>query len=76
MEYEKLQKIISVVLGIEPEQVTMDDDFIDDLGADSLDVYQIIISIEDEFDIQINEEDAMKVKKVSDAVEMIKNAIN
>ena len=76
MEYEKLQKIISEVLGIEPEKVTMDSSFIDDLGADSLDVFQIIMAIEEEFDIEIDNEVAEHISTVSDAVEQIKNAIN
>ncbi len=76
MEFEKLQKIISEVLGIEPEKVTMDSSFIDDLGADSLDVFQIIMAIEEEFDIEIDNEVAEHITTVSDAVEQIKNAIN
>ena len=76
MEYEKLQKIISEVLGIEPEQVSMDAAFIDDLGADSLDVFQIIMAIEEEFDIEIDNDVAESIVTVSDAVEQIKNAIN
>ncbi|MBR4724896.1 MAG: acyl carrier protein [Lachnospiraceae bacterium] len=76
MEFEKLQKIISEVLGIEPEKVSMDSSFIDDLGADSLDVFQIIMAIEEEFDIEIDNEVAEHITTVSDAVEQIKNAIN
>lgn len=76
MEYEKLQKIVSEVLGIEPEQVSMDAAFIDDLGADSLDVFQIIMAIEEEFDIEIDNDVAESIVTVSDAVEQIKNAIN
>ena len=54
----------------------MDTTFVDDLGADSLDVFQIIMGIEEEFDIEISNEDAEKIVSVGDAVEQIKNAIN
>ena len=76
MEFEKLQKIISEVLNVEPEKITMDTTFIDDLGADSLDVFQIIMGIEEEFDIEISNENAENIVTVRDAVEQIKNAIN
>ncbi len=76
MEFEKLQKIISEVLSIEPETISMDSTFIDDLGADSLDVFQIIMAIEEEFDIEIDNDVAESIVTVSDAVEQIKNAIN
>lgn len=54
----------------------MDTTFVDDLGADSLDVFQIIMGIEEEFDIEIENEEAEKIVTVSDAVEQIKNALN
>ncbi|MCR5204403.1 MAG: acyl carrier protein [Lachnospiraceae bacterium] len=76
MEFEKLQKIISEVLNVDPDEVSMDTTFIDDLGADSLDVFQIIMGIEEEFDIEISNEDAENIVTVRDAVEQIKNAIN
>jgi len=76
MEFEKIQKIISEVLSIEPEEIKMETTFVDDLGADSLDVFQIIMGIEEEFDIEIANEDAEKIVTVSDAVEQIKNALN
>ena len=76
MEFEKLQKIIAEVLNVDPAEVTMDTTFIDDLGADSLDVFQIIMGIEEEFDIEISNEDAENIVTVRDAVEQIKNAIN
>ena len=58
------------------EEITMDTTFVDDLGADSLDVFQIIMGIEEEFDIEISNEDAEKIVTVGDAVEQIKNAVN
>jgi acyl carrier protein len=76
MEFEKLQEIIAEVLNVDADEITMDTTFVDDLGADSLDVFQIITSIEDEFDIEIANEDAEKIVSVGDAVEQIKNALN
>ena len=76
MEFEKLKKVIADVLNVDPEEITMDTTFVDDLGADSLDVFQIIMGIEEEFDIEIANEDAEKIVSVGDAVEQIKNAIN
>ena len=76
MEFEKLQEIIAEVLNVDPEEITMDTTFVDDLGADSLDVFQIIMGIEEEFDIEISNEDAEKIITVGDAVEQIKNAVN
>jgi acyl carrier protein len=76
MEFEKLQNIIAEVLNIDAEEITMESTFIDDLGADSLDVFQIIMGIEEEFDIEIPNEEAEKISTVADAVEQIKNALN
>ena len=75
MEFEKLQKIISEVLNVDEDEVTMETSFVDDLGADSLDLYQIIMGIEEEFEIEIANEEAEKIATVGDAVEQIKNAI-
>jgi acyl carrier protein len=76
MEFEKLQKIISEVLNVEEDEITMETTFVDDLGADSLDIFQIIMGIEEEFDIEIANEDAENIVTVSDAVEEIKKAMN
>ena len=76
MEFEKLKKIIAEVLNVDHDEITMETTFQDDLGADSLDVYQIIMGIEEEFDIEIPAETAEQVTTVEDAVEMIKNAVN
>ena len=76
MEFDKLREIIAEVLNVDADEITMDTTFVDDLGADSLDVFQIITSIEDEFDIEIANEDAEKIVSVGDAVEQIKNALN
>lgn len=76
MEFEKLQGIIAEVLNIGLEEVTMAASFVDDLGADSLDIFQIIMGIEEEFDIEIPNETAEQIVTVGDAVEQIKNALN
>lgn len=76
MEFQKLKEIIVDVLNVNEEDVTMETTFVDDLGADSLDVFQIIMGIEETFDIEIENEDAEKIVTVGDAVEQIKNAIN
>ncbi|NLC19136.1 MAG: acyl carrier protein [Clostridiales bacterium] len=76
MEFEKLQKIISEVLNVGEDEITMDTTFVDDLGADSLDIFQIIMGIEEEFDIEIANEDAENIVTVGDAVEQIKKALN
>lgn len=72
MEFEKLKGIIADVLNVDEEEITMDTMFTDDLGADSLDVYQIIMGLEEEFDIEIPQEEAEKIVSVGDAVEQIK----
>ena len=72
MEFEKLQKIIAEVLNVDADEITMDTTFVDDLGADSLDVFKIIMGIEEEFDIEIPNEEAEKIVSVGDAVEQIK----
>ena len=76
MEFEKLKKIIAEVLNVDPDEITMETTFQDDLGADSLDVFQIIMGIEEEFDIEIPNEEAEKIVTVGDAVEQIKKAVS
>lgn len=76
MEFEKLRDIIVEVLNVDETEVTMESTFIDDLGADSLDVFQIIMCIEEEFDIEIPNEEAEKIVTVGDAVEQIKKAVS
>ena len=76
MEFEKLKNVIAEVLNVDPDEITMDTTFIDDLGADSLDVFQIIMGIEEEFDIEIPAEKAEKISTVEEAVELIKGALS
>ena len=75
MELEKLKKVIAEVLSVDPEEITPETTFMDDLGADSLDIFQIIMGLEEEFDIEIPPEKAEKITTVGDAVEMIKSEI-
>ena len=76
MEFEKLKAIIADVLNLDENDIHMDSTFVDDLGADTLDIFQIIMGIEETFDIEIDNEDAEKIVTVGDAVEQIKNATN
>ncbi|MCR5831399.1 MAG: acyl carrier protein [Lachnospiraceae bacterium] len=76
MELEKLKKIITEVLNVDESEITMDTKFIDDLGADSLDVYQIIMGVEEEFDIEIDVDNAESIVTVADAIEQIRAAIS
>ena len=76
MVFEKVKGIIMDQLDVEEDAVTMEASIIDDLGADSLDIFQIIMGIEEAFDIEIPTEEAEKIVSVGDAVEQIKNALN
>ncbi|MCQ2538039.1 MAG: acyl carrier protein [Lachnospiraceae bacterium] len=76
MEFEKLRTIIADVLNVSQDDITPETTFIEDLGADSLDVFQIIMGIEEEFDVEIPNEAAEKIVTVNDAVEQIKAALN
>ena len=76
MEFEKLKKVIAEVLNVAPDEITMETTFLDDLGADSLDVFQIVMGIEEEFGIEIPAEKAEKISTVEEAVELIKGALN
>ena len=75
MEFEKIKKIIAEVLNMDEDTITMESTFADDLGADSLDVFQIIMGVEEEFEIEIPNEEAEKIVTVGDAVEQIKNRL-
>lgn len=71
MEFEKLQMIIAEVLSIEPEDVRPEMSFVDDLGADSLEVFQIIMGIEDSFDVVIDEDAIESIQTVEQALQAI-----
>ena len=76
MEFEKMQDIIAEVMNVPKEDITPDTKFVDDLGTDSLDIFKIIMGIEEEFDIEINNDDAEKIVTVQDAVDQIKNVLD
>ena len=75
MELEKLQQIIAEVLNVDASEVMPGTTFTDDLGADSLDLYQISLGVEDAFDIEIPQEEAEKIVTVGDAVELIQSVV-
>lgn len=74
MEFKKLKQVIAGVLSVDPEEITTETTFVEDLGADSLDVFQIILGIEEEFDIEISQEMAERIATVGEAVDLIKNS--
>lgn len=69
--FDKVKGIIVEQLGVEEEEVTMGASFIEDLGADSLDIVELVMALEEEFDLEIPDEDAEKIKTVADAVKYI-----
>ena len=72
MEFEKLQGIIAEVMNVSEDDITTSTTFVDDLGADSLDIFEIVAAIEEQFDIEIPQEEAEKIVTVGDAVEQMK----
>ena len=73
---EKVKEIIVDQLGVDDKQVTATASFIDDLGADSLDTVELVMALEEEFDIEIPDDEAEKIAKVQDAIDYIKNRTN
>ena len=73
---EKVKEIIVDQLGVDDKQVTTSASFIDDLGADSLDTVELVMALEEEFDIEIPDDEAEKIAKVQDAIDYIKNQTN
>ena len=73
---EKVREIIVDQLGVDEKQVTDEAAFIDDLGADSLDTVELVMALEEEFDVEIPDEEAEKIAKVQDAIDYIKNNTN
>lgn len=69
--FDRVQAIVAEQLGVDPEKVTPDAEFVQDLNADSLDLVELIMSLEEEFGVEISDEDAEKIVKVSDAMEFI-----
>jgi len=72
MIFDKIKDIISDQLGIDADEISMDSSFVDDLGADSLDIVELIMALEGEFDMEIPDEEAEKIATVGDVVEYIK----
>ncbi|MDD6351249.1 MAG: acyl carrier protein [Lachnospiraceae bacterium] len=76
MEFDTLKQIIADVLGVDPEEITEDTTFTDDLGADSLDLYQILLEVQDRLGIEIDENKVQDITTVGQALEMIEDAKN
>ncbi len=70
---DKIKGIVVEQLGVDADQVTEDASFVDDLGADSLDTVELIMAFEEEFDVEIPDEDAQKIKTVKDVIEYIES---
>ncbi len=68
---EKVKQIVAEQLGVEDDQVTGNAAFMDDLGADSLDTVELVMALEEEFDVEISDEDAEKIATVQDAISYI-----
>lgn len=75
MELEKLKKVIAEIMNVEEAVITEETTFVDDLGADSLDIFQIIMEIEAEYDIEIANETIEQIQTVKDAAEAIRSII-
>lgn len=76
MEFEKLKQVIADVLNVDPEEITMETTFMEDLGADSLDIFQIVMGIEEEFDLEIPAEKVERIATVEEAVNLIMDSRN
>ncbi|RLB67954.1 MAG: acyl carrier protein [Deltaproteobacteria bacterium] len=68
---ERIKKIVAEQLGVEEDQVTVEASFMDDLGADSLDTVELVMALEEEFDIEISDEDAEKIQTVQNAIDYV-----
>ena len=75
MEVDLLKEIIAEVLNVDAAEITTETTFVDDLGADSLDVFQIIMGVEEKLNIEVDTEAAEKLSTVGDAVELIKKTV-
>ena len=73
MVFEKVKKLIVEQLGVEEDDIAMESSFIDDLGADSLDIVELIMALEEEFSLEIPDNEAEKITTVGDAVSYIQN---
>ena len=75
IDFEKIKKIIVDQLGVDDSEVTMEASFVDDLGADSLDTVELVMALEEEFGIEISDDDAEKIITVGDAIKYIETHI-
>ena len=75
MELDKLRGVIAEVLCVDTKEITEETTFVDDLCADSLDLYQIVMGIEEEFSIEISQTDAEKIRTVGEAVRLIRGSV-
>ena len=75
MEFDLLKEIIAEVLNVDAAEITAETTFVDDLGADSLDVFQIIMGVEEKLNIEVDTDAAEKLSTVGDAVELIKKTV-
>lgn len=73
--FEKIQEIVAEKLSIDADEITLDSSFVDDLNADSLDIVELIMALEDELDMEIPDEDVEGFKTVGDVVEYVKNHV-
>jgi len=73
---DDVKKVITELLSVEESAVTESAKFVDDLGADSLDTVELVMALEEKFDIEISDEDAQKIKTVGEAVEYIEKKLN
>ena len=76
MEFDKLKEVIAHVLNVDPKEITLETTFTEDLGADSLDVFQIVMGIEEAFEIEIPAEKVEHITTVGEAVELIKGSMS
>jgi len=72
---ERVKELVVEQLGVDAEEVTNEASFVDDLGADSLDIVELVMAFEEEFDLEIPDEDAEKIRTVGDAIEYIKGKV-
>ena len=70
-DFEKIKSIISEQLGVDESEVTPESDFVEDLGADSLDTVELVMALEEEYSVEISDEDAEKIKTVADVIKYI-----
>lgn len=75
MEFERIKEIISAQLGVNADTITMDTSFTDDLGADSLDLVELVMALEEEFDIEMPDDEIENISTVGDAVSFLKTLI-